>query len=317
MINHLLVSHRVCVVSIFFFIMSISCGGRNQSKQEQAGCEGFTLPTIPFVITNPVERADYLGMHYWDNVDFTCTSLIQKPEILEQAFVNYLEILPHLSEASLFSSIGNTLAKAMVVEEMLTYITDLFEKYLYDPNAPWLNEEVYSIVLEYLIASPQVDDLNKIRPLFQMEQINKNRQGTIASDFVYTLSNGKQESMHKIKADFLVLFFNNPGCSACSEYQQGLDYSPVVTQLINEGRLKILAMYVDEDITAWRAYAPSIPQMWINGYDASTAIRNEKKYDLRAIPSLYLLDKEKRVILKDVYTNQIEEWLVYTIQNAQ
>ena len=313
--NHVQFRQNIIIPSVLIFLITISCGGNNQSGKSKTVCESFTFPTIPSIMANPVERADYLGMHFWDHFDFTCTSLIQKPEILEHAFVSYIEILPHLSEGSLRGSIGNTLNKAMVNEEMLAHFTELFGKYLYDPNAPWLNEDVYSMVLEHLIASPQIDDINKVLPLFQMEQINKNRRGTIAADFVYTLSNGKQESMFMIKADFLILFINNPGCSACSDYQQGLDYSPVVSQLLNSGRLKILAIYADEDIALWREYIPSIPKTWINGYDASQTIKKEKLYDLRAIPSLYLLDNEKRVILKDALPNRIEEQLLYIIQN--
>ena len=39
-------------------------------------------------------------------------------------------------------------------------------------------------------------------------------------------------------------------------------------------------------------------------------IRNEELYSVRAIPSLYLLDEEKRVILKDAPENKMMHYLV-------
>ena len=35
----------------------------------------------------------------------------------------------------------------------------------------------------------------------------------------------------------------------------------------------------------------------------------EKLYAIRAVPSLYLLDSEKRVILKDTDYNKLDAWL--------
>ncbi|MCL2727895.1 MAG: DUF5106 domain-containing protein [Bacteroidales bacterium] len=297
-------------------LLMVSCGSKGQKPQTlDKQAKVFTIPAIPAVITNPAEIADYLAVRFWDHFDFSDSTSVDTPEYAEQAFVDYIDIFPHVSEQALKSSIGKTLEKALVDSKMFTYFVGLFEKYLYDPNSPMRNEEFYAIAIEYIIASQQIDEIDKVRPQFQLEQVNKNRKGTMAADFTYTLPNGKQESMYKIKTEFLILFFNNPGCAACADYQQGLVYSPVISQMLDTGRLKILAMYVDEDLGEWEKYRPSVPALWINGYDASLAIRGMDLYDLRAIPSLYLLDKDKRVMLKDVLPHQIEEQLLYALQN--
>ncbi|MBQ5850964.1 MAG: hypothetical protein IIW54_09160, partial [Lachnospiraceae bacterium] len=43
----------------------------------------------------------------------------------------------------------------------------------------------------------------------------------------------------------------------------------------------------------------------IEGKEELKVIRNDELYSVRAIPSLYLLDKEKRVILKDAPENKM------------
>lgn len=48
---------------------------------------------------------------------------------------------------------------------------------------------------------------------------------------------------------------------------------------------------------------------WIDGYDEGQRLTREQVYDLKAIPALYLLDAEKRVILKDASFEQVEERL--------
>jgi len=316
MIHRVILYKSIWFTTVLAGLLAVSCNGNGrQSGPKKGPSQGFTLPTIPSIITNPAERNDYLTMHFWDNLDFSDTSLIHKPNILEQAFVDYIVGFPYISPGLLRNSVHKTMERALENKRMFSYFTELFERYLFGPTSPYLNEEYYSLVLEYIIAAPQIDNLMKEVPRFQLNQVNKNRMGTVAADFVYTQAIGKQESMHKIKSEFLILFFNNPGCQACAEYQHGLEYSPVVTKLVDSGRLKIIAIYVDEDLTSWKNYLSSLPSSWLNGYDAGTVIRNLNLYDLRAIPSLYLLDGEKRVMLKDALPNQVEERLLYHVQN--
>ena len=304
--------YSLYIIVLVVFI-AVSCKGNSRQQVAQPSKQ-FTLPTVPVMIIDPQARANYLADHYWDNFDFNDTTFINKPDITEQAFVNYIDILPYTEPSVMISSVGRTLEQAQANEDMFTYFTDLFEKYLYDPNSPMRNEEIYIVAMEYIIDSPQINEPDKIRPRYQFEQLNKNRPGQIAVDFVYTLYNEKRERMHQIKSDYLIIFFNNPGCPACKSIQTGLENSPVVLRMQEIGKLKILAMYIDREIDDWKQYHSSIPSQWINGYDASFIIRDENQYDLRAIPNLYLLDKDKRVILKDAPPEYLERLLINIMQ---
>ena len=58
-------------------------------------------------------------------------------------------------------------------------------------------------------------------------------------------------------------------------------------------------VYIDEDVPAWYRYRKEYPEDWYNGYDPDLAVRSDMLYNVRAIPSLYILDKDKNVIMKD------------------
>ena len=73
----------------------------------------------------------------------------------------------------------------------------------------------------------------------------------------------------------------------------------MLNEYLENGRLSIVAIYPDADIEAWRNYQSSMPVAWISGYDAGQIISRDRLYDLKAIPSLYLLDSDKRVLVKD------------------
>lgn len=85
---------------------------------------------------------------------------------------------------------------------------------------------------------------------------------------------------------------------------------PAIAEMISSGALAVVNIYIDEDIQGWRDYMPIYPEEWYNGFDPDLVIRNDNLYYVRAIPSLYLLDEEKRVILKDAPENRLFEFLL-------
>lgn len=120
---------------------------------------------------------------------------------------------------------------------------------------------------------------------------------------------GKPGTLYNVKADYLLLFFYNPDCHACKEITEQLSGDPLIGRMMSDKKLKILAVYPDEDLEAWRKHIPDVPAAWINSYDNTVSLKNDEIYDLKAIPTLYLLDKTKKVILKDVTFNQLMEFM--------
>lgn len=85
----------------------------------------------------------------------------------------------------------------------------------------------------------------------------------------------------------------------CREITEEICASPLLNEMQERGSLKILSLYPDEDLTAWRDHLGDMPERWIKGYDDGLVISSQRLYNLNAIPSLYLLDAEKRVLIKD------------------
>lgn len=72
----------------------------------------------------------------------------------------------------------------------------------------------------------------------------------------------------------------------------------------------MLSFYPDEELEEWRKHLNEFPEEWINSYDKELTLREKQLYDLKAIPTLYLLDREKKVLLKDATAQVIEEYLM-------
>ena len=308
---------RQIILMLMITALAVSCGaGRSNSKGTESKAETstsandqqkFTLPEIPTTLPTPEERAKFLVAHYWDNFNFADTTLIHRPEITEQAFVDFLDILNYTTADQVSATEKAMLDKAMRADKvMFDYFTELYEKYLYDPNSPLMNEEMYIPVLEYIVASDKIGEFDKIRPAHQLEMAMKNRVGTKALDLVYTLASGKKEKLSAVKSEYTLLMFYNPDCESCKITKNELENSQIISQ--NKSRITILAVYPDADISLWRKHLPEMSAEWTVGYDAGEQIRKGQLYDLKAIPTMYLLDRDKKVILKDIPAGRIEQF---------
>lgn len=284
-----------------------ACSGQRSQKTELP--RSFEMAQVPTLLSDPGERADYLAKHYWDKFDFHDTTYIHEPEITEQALSNYIDLLSHVTPETRSSSIKTMMARAEQDSTMFHYFSEMTEKYLYDPLSPQRNEEIYIAVLEYIIQTSSLNEVEKIRPAHLLEQAQRNRIETPATDFTYTLADGRDGQLYGIQADYLLLFFHNPDCQACLEITRQLSASPLVNDLLNNKTLSILAIYPDEDLEAWKAHIPTMPKEWINAYDQGHTLKNDEIYDLKAIPTLYILDKGKKVLQKDISFQQTEAFL--------
>ena len=303
---------KIKYIPFLLLLMCYACKSGNVSGQQDAkksdSIKEFVLPNIPITYTEPAKRAEYLVMHYWDNFDFSDTAYIHHPEITEQAWTNYINILTYVPLQQARQSMEKMMQQAGQEKKVYVYFTELADKYLYDPNSPYRNEEFYIPVLESMTSTVLLNKVEKINPTFRLELANKNRVGNKAIDFTYTLESGKQGTLYSLSSDYILIYFNNPGCHACEEITQELDKSLRIQYMLSQKKLIILSMYPDENLFEWKNYLNNYPSTWISGYDKDLAIQDKKLYDLKAIPTLYLLDKNKTVLLKDTTVPAIEDY---------
>lgn len=115
-------------------------------------------------------------------------------------------------------------------------------------------------------------------------------------------------SLHGTPAPRLLLLFYDPACSHCAEILDALQESPALTRLIAAGELAVLAAYTEGDRRLWDETKAALPQEWTVGIDNSRIVEREL-YSLPAMPVIYLLDKDKRVLLKDSSPAGLEAFL--------
>lgn len=309
----------LCAISMLLFVACKQIRPNNNGTsreltvQDTAHILHYSRPEIPQMMTDPEQRAFYYVNHYWDSYSLADTAFIHSDDT-EQLYADFIGALEYVDLEESSAALKRMMSRMEEDSTAYAHFCMLGEKYLYYPNSPMRNEEYYILVLEQMLASTRLAEPDKIRPADRLEQALKNRPGMKAVDFSYITPKGKAGRLSGVKADYTLLFFYDPDCTNCREYEQILSEMPAFLEMQQKGIVRVLAIYPDEDENEWLLKSSKMPQGWIVGWNKQGDIRSKTLYEIRATPTLFLLDKQKKVILKDATLDQIIRHLAMSQQ---
>lgn len=301
-------------IGLIIIAASIICACGQNKKVEKFVPVPFPAATIPGMITDQNEAVEYLSLHYWDGItetertypsDSLIVSGVRLSDV-EQKFADWTSVLSMATPQVVEKSVARLYDRALACERknpssnVFETFCDLTYKYLYDPNSPMRNEDIYYHFVKRLASYEGISQEMRNKYAYDAKMCSLNKVGTVAADFRFADKNGKIRTLHSIEAPVTLLFFSNPGCTMCYDIIQTLSGSEAISERIAAGQLAVLNIYIDEDLEGWRSYMSIYPENWYNGFDPDLVIRTENLYNVRAIPSLYLLDENKKVLFKDV-----------------
>ena len=285
---------------------------QKQIEQKRTSQSPFPFPEIPAMLTQPEERKAYLLEHYWDRFNFGDTTLVNNREVTEQGFVNQISLLADgaTPEKVIRESLKNWCSRFMPEAQARQVMMQLADDYLYNPNSPFYNEGLYGVYLETMLEVLPEEDARRSSFDFKLRLLRRNKVGDKATDFSYYLPDGQKKSLAttSTRGNRLLLVFYDPECESCHEVLREMTADASLAGAVKAGRVTVLAVYTEGNQEAWRKGLADMPEGWIIGTDRQK-VKEEALYDLKAMPSLYLLDGQKRVLLKDAPLGQIREVL--------
>ena len=226
----------------------------------QAQQADFPYPEIPDEVEEPEARMAYLLEHFWQDYAFADSTAMNR-EVGEQGMVDFLNFMQHADSVTAAQGAIALADSLMAHPAAMTFFEGLMAHYLDDSDSPLYSDAVYAYLLRALPETPQRSWL--------LEQLAKNQVGSRAADILVTTSEGKQVRLYDIKAEQTLLIFYDPDCRRCQRLEAQLKNEPLIMQ---NPRLKVVRKDVND----------------LQG-----------EYYVPHTPALYLLDKEKRVVLKN------------------
>lgn len=265
------------------------------------------LPQIPDSLRTATQRAAYLIGHFWDNMDFSDTTLNTDTAFMEQNFANYASLFPHTDiHAILPAAAASLMQRAEIDKAAYNLLAQIADTYLYEPESPVANEEAYRYFLLAITRAKVIDPALMARYEAQLEDVSKNRPGTIATDFEMKLHSGEIiDFIAKCKeAKATLLLFYDPDCGNCTMLVNEMKRDTGLADAIAARHLNIIAVYPEGDETVFTDGMGKIPPEWIDAMSPEGKIGEEELYVLPSLPTLYVIDSTGTVILKNAHPAQ-------------
>lgn len=270
-----------------------------------------TFPTPPDSVSEPKERASYVVKHVWLPYDSLTVQMFDGMSSMEQFIVDYFAIGAIADKGAFSHSVATALSKS--TPDFYANFVDLAEMYLDHSNSPAYNEDLYALFIEQALDSSVITHADSIRLAERLAGYRKNRVGDIATDFTVKLTDGRKTSLRDIESPLIVLIFYEPECETCIETLDFIKASDLFSTLVSEQKAKVLCINMSSETGNPLSMTDKCPAWAMVGYESEQKIKEHQLYYLRTLPTIFLLDRDKRVLLRHLKVDQLEQWLKQNI----
>ncbi len=248
----------------------------------------------------------YTRDHYFDNLDPTDPRLLRTPFFFEK-INTYIEKLHFQTPDSLIIGLDNLFKKIEPSEETFKYYlihflnkyagskivgmdavyVHLALNYYGKGKADWVEEEQLEKIL---------DDANKLEPLLI---------GKTAPNIKLQKQDGSKVELYDAESEYTILYFWRYDCGHCKES------TPFMRDFYNNFKdrgVKIFSICTkqgDEIPGCWDYIKENEIGDWMHSVDPYG--RYMLDYNVKTTPQMYILDKDKKIVMKKIGAEQLEE----------
>jgi thiol-disulfide isomerase/thioredoxin len=272
---------------------------------------------LPVALQNPKTRADSMAQyrygkdHYWDNFDFMDGRLVRTP-IFENKLKAYLNNWVVPDSDSLIYEMNWMMALGRNDPEMSRYLIGYFiDNYMYPKIMG--QDKVFLHAYERYVANnnPATSWLNANQRKTITERaymVMANQLGAPAYDMALVDTLGEIRKLYDIESEYTVINFWDPNCGKCREDMPKLD--TLYNGSWKAKNVQVYAVMVNEEaINEWKTFIRKTGKGWVHVHQTKEMRDAEEKaqqanfrqlYDMRSTPTLFLLDKDKRIVAKNL-----------------
>ncbi len=265
----------------------------------------------PFISAslNKEERIVFLKQHYFDNINFSDTALLRSMVFVNKA-IAYLSIysnnrMPQKQlEAEFIKAVTLMLGAAsvnpVIYKFWLDYVVGGFDKYHFD-------EVITYIADNFQDPSSCEDQERKSALQKKLDTFKKISIGKIAPEMEVPDVKGKPVKLSGINSEYTLVVFYASTCPHCAAM------TPRLKDLYDKQkpkRFEVMSVSIDTSRTEWTNFIREQKLNWINVSDLKGfAGKSADDFNIYATPTMFLLDREKKILSKPVSLMELEQAL--------
>jgi thiol-disulfide isomerase/thioredoxin len=265
--------------------------------------------TPPEGILDSNWQYNYYVNHYWDNCDFSDEALVYTP-VFAPRLAEYYDkvIVPAIDTIIKYSDL--LIQKAENNPEMFKYIvwylSSRFER------SKYLGQDaVFVHIIKNYYAKgrcPWVDETVLENMVRRADILDKVLIGKTAPFLVMQDTAEKFHSNYELNVDYTIMWFWDTDCGHCKTA------TPLLKEFYNRAKdslnFDIYAICLTSDTVKWKNYIKTNHLPWLNVGGNKANIDFREVYDIKSSPRIYLLDKDKTIIVKNIGVEELENFII-------
>ncbi|GAB2562857.1 thioredoxin-like domain-containing protein [Spirosoma areae] len=297
---------------------------RSQFMKDNAGMFAVKLvkasgePEVPTAPKASNGRPDsvwvfnYFKNHFWDDFDFTDERFVRTP-ILQRKIERYLKELTVQVPDSLIKEADFLVNKAVTGKNKeIKYYTIYYITSQYEQPKVMGTDGLFVHMFEkyYKTGVMTVSDSSTLKSIG--ERVATLKPNLVGKQFVSpTISDTLRRPIvfSAIKADYTIVYLYSPTCGHCRES------APKLKKFVDDYKGKgaeVVAIAIDQSPEEWKKFIKEFKLgNAINGYDFSFRTDYRHQYDVWTTPTIYVLDKSKKIIARKLPVEQMEDFMLF------
>lgn len=274
----------------------------------------------PAAATDSLFAYHYFKKHYWDDVHFYDDRLSRTP-FFENKVDKYFEQLVYPSPDSVIKEIDWMMGWAGANPEMEKVMLLKFINRYYTQKYMW-EDKVYVHLFERYIAPTTYSWMSESGRKMITDRaysLMSNIMGNPAPDISLPDTTGTTRRLYDVRAPYVLVTIWDPLCGHCKETLPKIDSMYQAKWKAEGVKVFALAKETDGKKDDWFSFInKNNLHDWVHVYSSKDSEAERVKanipsysqlYDVQSFPTLYLLDKDKRIIAKKLSFQQVDEIL--------
>ncbi len=245
--------------------------------------------------------------HFFDGIDFGYEGILRTPLFYDR-LMEYVDKLTSPDPDSLINAVDFLANKPGISPDVFRYIIVTLTNKFSQPTMMGHDAVFVHLAQNYYLLGKATWADEKVLDEFKhaVNDLKPNLIGEIAPSLNLLDTTLSPISLSDIDAKYTVLFFYDPDCGHCKKQAPlALDF---YHEFRNEG-VEAVGVCIATNLDKWRKFISEKSLDWLNIADPFYKSNFRKEYNIVSTPTIYILDKDKKIIGKRIAVEQLDEFI--------
>ena len=250
--------------------------------------------------------------HYWDNVDLKDSRIVRTPIFHKKLDTYFNKLLIQIPD-TINAASDKLIDQVKYSDELFKYVVH-FVTYNFETSKIMGMDAVFVHMAEKYYMTKQVTWLDSAKLANVAERCMEIKPTLIGNKAPYLKLLDYEDknwvNLYDLKSDITIMYFWDQDCGHCKKETPKL--KELYEKYKTEGKnIEVYAVGVSGERDKWKAYLKDQDFLdWINVSDTPEQRSPFRTmYDTQTTPRVFILDKDKKIVAKQIGVEQIDEFI--------